>query len=63
MNFQQWSYILAFIHTENEHQGNLKKDFYPKVEITPDREVGTILFGAVGAMGTAAAAAVCSRDS
>lgn len=34
-----------------------------QVEVTPDREVGTILFGAVGAMGTAAAAAMCNRDS
>lgn len=37
--------------------------YISKVEITPDREVGTIIFGAVGAMGTAAAAAVCNRDS
>lgn len=34
-----------------------------QVEITPDREVGTILLGAAGAMGTAAASAGCIRDS
>ncbi|VVD04807.1 unnamed protein product [Leptidea sinapis] len=34
------------------------------VDITPDREVGSILFSAMGAVGTAAmTAAACAQDS
>ncbi|CAB3237065.1 unnamed protein product [Arctia plantaginis] len=51
------------LDTVLEERSDPEQTTVSQVEITPDREVGTIIFGAVGAMGTAAATAVCNRDS
>ncbi|KAF9795241.1 hypothetical protein SFRURICE_004613 [Spodoptera frugiperda] len=51
------------LDTVLEERSDPEQTTLSQVEVTPDREVGTILFGAVGAMGTAAAAAMCNRDS
>ncbi|CAH0600632.1 unnamed protein product [Chrysodeixis includens] len=51
------------LDTVLEERSDPEQTTLSQVEITPDREVGTIIFGAVGAMGTAAAAAVANRDS
>lgn len=51
------------LDTVLEERSDPEQTTLSQVEITPDREVGTIIFGAVGAMGTAAAAAVSNRDS
>ncbi|XP_061714448.1 uncharacterized protein LOC133522960 [Cydia pomonella] len=52
------------LDTVLEERSDPEQTTLSQVEMTPDREVGAILFGAVGAMGTAAAtAAACARDS
>ncbi|XP_026764315.1 uncharacterized protein LOC113522720 [Galleria mellonella] len=51
------------LDTVLEERSDPEQTTLSQVEITPDREVGAILFSAVGAVGTAAAAAVCARDS
>ncbi|XP_030022641.2 uncharacterized protein LOC115441868 isoform X2 [Manduca sexta] len=51
------------LDTVLEERSDPEQTTLSQVEITPDREVGAILFGAVGAVGTAAAATMCARDS
>ncbi|CAG5042200.1 unnamed protein product [Parnassius apollo] len=52
------------LDTVLEERSDPEQTTLSQVDITPDREVGTILFSAMGAVGTAAAAAVaCARDS
>ncbi|KAJ0181077.1 hypothetical protein K1T71_003162 [Dendrolimus kikuchii] len=51
------------LDTVLEERSDPEQTTMSQVDVTPDREVGTIIFGAVGAMGTAAAAAVVARDS
>ncbi|KAL0850326.1 hypothetical protein ABMA28_012159 [Loxostege sticticalis] len=48
------------LDTVLEERSDPEQTTLSQVEITPDREVGAILFSAVG---TAAAAAICARDS
>ncbi|XP_049887221.1 uncharacterized protein LOC126381783 [Pectinophora gossypiella] len=50
------------LDTVLEERSDPEQTTVSQVEITPDREVGAILFGAAGAMGTAAAVG-CVRDS
>ncbi|KAJ2946514.1 hypothetical protein O0L34_g12565 [Tuta absoluta] len=50
------------LDTVLEERSDPEQTTTSQVEVTPDREVGAILFGAVGAMGTAAAVG-CARDS
>ncbi|XP_014357861.2 uncharacterized protein LOC106710355 [Papilio machaon] len=51
------------LDTVLEERSDPEQTTLSQVDITPDREVGTILFGAMGAVGTAAAAAAaCARD-
>lgn len=53
------------LDTVLEERSDPEQTTLSQVEVTPDREVGTIIFGAVSAMGTAAATAAgqASRDS
>ncbi|XP_013195337.2 uncharacterized protein LOC106138668 [Amyelois transitella] len=51
------------LDTVLEERSDPEQTTVSQVEITPDREVGAILFSAVGAVGTAAATAGCTRDS
>ncbi|XP_068628712.1 uncharacterized protein [Battus philenor] len=52
------------LDTVLEERSDPEQTTLSQVDITPDREVGAILFGAMGAVGTAAAAAAaCARDS
>ncbi|XP_045506843.1 uncharacterized protein LOC123703015 [Colias croceus] len=52
------------LDTVLEERSDPEQTTLSQVEITPDREVGTILFSAIGAVGTAAVtAAACARDS
>ncbi|XP_072936243.1 uncharacterized protein [Epargyreus clarus] len=52
------------LDTVLEERSDPEQTTLSQVEITPDREVGAILFGAMGAVGAAAAtAAACARDS
>ncbi|CAH0722426.1 unnamed protein product, partial [Brenthis ino] len=52
------------LDTVLEERSDPEQTTLSQVEITPDREVGTILFSAIGAVGSAAvSAAACARDS
>ncbi|CAK1548340.1 unnamed protein product [Leptosia nina] len=52
------------LDTVLEERSDPEQTTLSQVEITPDREVGSILFGTIGAVGAAAVtAAACARDS
>ncbi|XP_045761138.1 uncharacterized protein LOC123864604 [Maniola jurtina] len=52
------------LDTVLEERSDPEQTTMSQVEITPDREVGTILFSAMGAVGSVAvSAAACARDS
>ncbi|XP_026323870.1 uncharacterized protein LOC113233102 [Hyposmocoma kahamanoa] len=51
------------LDTVLEERSDPEQTTVSQVEVTPDREVGAILLGAAGVMGTAAAATGCIRDS
>ncbi|OWR53112.1 uncharacterized protein LOC116768977 [Danaus plexippus] len=52
------------LDTVLEERSDPEQTTLSQVDITPDREVGTILFSAIGAVGSAAvSAAACARDS